>query len=137
MGGVASAPVVVLRRSTPSHSLTLWERISGGISNLATFAADTPRTVNRQSQQKYRQLCLGGDRKLRFMTATASSILELAESGRADELRDILRDRCLRSVYYWSKVIAGYSKLTDYLHLPFCNHVQDTALDIRKRGYLY
>jgi hypothetical protein len=67
----------------------------------------------------------------------ADTILQLAESGSAETLREVLRDRCLRSLYYWGKVVAGYTKLTDYLHLPLCNHIQDSAVSIRKRAYLY
>lgn len=68
--------------------------------------------------------------------STSSQILDLSESGDAETLREVLRDRCLRSLYYFSKVICGYTKLTNYLHLPFCNHIQESARSKRKRVYL-
>src|SRR5437016_14504679 len=63
--------------------------------------------------------------------------MQLADSGNAETLRDVLRDKALRSLYYFCKVVAGYDKLKDYLHLPLCNHIQSSASDVRKRAYLW
>lgn len=55
----------------------------------------------------------------------------------ATQLRDVLRDKALRSLYFFSKVLMGYNKMRDYLHLPLCDHIQSTAITVRKRGYLW
>lgn len=69
--------------------------------------------------------------------STSESILTLADHGDASTLREVLRDRALRSLYFFNKALAGYTKLTDYLHKPFCDHIQTTAQDVRKRVYLW
>ncbi len=65
-----------------------------------------------------------------------TSVLELAKTGAAEDLRSEMRAQADASLYYFAKVILGYDKLVDYLHLPFCEHLQSTQ-DTRKRGYLY
>ena len=67
---------------------------------------------------------------------STTSVVEIARSGAAEDLRDELRAQADSSLYYFAKVILGYDKLVDHLHLPFCNHLQSTQ-SIRKRGYLY
>lgn len=62
-------------------------------------------------------------------------ILQTAGSGKAEDLRDQLRLRCLRSTYYLAKVVLGYDKLVDYYHLPLCNRIQDSTHP--KRGFLH
>lgn len=67
--------------------------------------------------------------------ATLPDIMQTASSGRAEDLRDQLRLRCLRSLYFLNKVVLGYDKLVDYYHLPLCNRIQDSTH--RKRGFLH
>ncbi len=67
---------------------------------------------------------------------STTNILEIAKSGAAEDLRKEMRAQADASLYYFAKVILGYDKLVDYLHLPFCQHLQSTQ-DKRKRGYLY
>jgi len=62
-------------------------------------------------------------------------VFQLAESGNADELRDDLRYRALTNLYYFSKVVLGYNKLSARLHLEFCDYIQRT-IHIRFRGAL-
>jgi hypothetical protein len=68
--------------------------------------------------------------------STVNTVMQLAETGKADQLREDMRLKALGSLYYFSKVILGYRELSEGLHLPFCDHVQSTSLTIRKRGYL-
>jgi len=65
-----------------------------------------------------------------------TSVLELAKTGAAEDLKSEMRAQADSSLYYFAKVILGYDRLVDYLHLPFCEHLQGTQ-DTRKRGYLY
>lgn len=63
-------------------------------------------------------------------------VLQLASEGRAEELRDQLRERALRSVYYFSKVVCGYAQLSPNFHMPLCLDLQN-SIKIKKRGYLW
>lgn len=62
---------------------------------------------------------------------------DLTAKQDATQLRDVLRDKALRSLYFFCKVLMGYDKMRDYLHLPLCDHIQSSAIDVRKRGYLW
>lgn len=62
---------------------------------------------------------------------------DLTEKQDATQLRDVLRDKALRSLYFFCKVLMGYDKMRDYLHLPLCDHIQGSAIDIRKRAYMW
>lgn len=44
------------------------------------------------------------------------NILDLAESGKADQVLRDMRVRCLWSPYYLATVVLGYKELVDYLH---------------------
>lgn len=66
--------------------------------------------------------------------STVPNILEIAETGQADQLWENLRTRALSSLYYFSKVVLGYKDLTESLHLPFCLEVQNNTRT--KRGFL-
>ena len=59
----------------------------------------------------------------------------MAETGNAEELRSSLREKAQSSLYFFSKVVLNYDALTDYFHLPFCNHIQNSIPKL-KRGYL-
>lgn len=63
------------------------------------------------------------------------SILKTASEGNAEELWEQLRAKSLSSLFFFSKVILGYSKLTSPLHTWFCELLQEEE-EIRKRGYL-
>lgn len=65
-----------------------------------------------------------------------ADILNLAESGRAEDLQMELWRRNLCSLYYFGKVTMGYNKMVDHLHLPLCDHLQNT-ITVKKRGVLW
>lgn len=71
------------------------------------------------------------------MGMNSTEILQLGNEGRAEDLRNQLRDKAYRSLYYFSKVIMTYKELVAHLHLPGCDWIQSTALTIRKRGLLW
>lgn len=64
-------------------------------------------------------------------------IMELAETGQADALREQLLAKCNTpggaGLYYFSKVIMGYKDMTDDLHYEMCCMAQSGNL---KEGYL-
>lgn len=67
-----------------------------------------------------------------------SEIMQLASSGRAEELRDVLRSKCHAEnggLYYFSKVVLGYKEMVPHYHLPFGNKIQNTMVQ-RRRGFL-
>lgn len=64
-----------------------------------------------------------------------SDVMQMAEEGRAEELYHKLRERALESLYFFTKVVLGYAECVDHLHLPFCQHLQESE-GRRKRGYL-
>lgn len=65
----------------------------------------------------------------------SNTIMQLADQGDAATLRIVLRDKAIRSLYYFTKVVMGYHDLVDHFHLPFCDHVQNTW-HTQRRGYL-
>ena len=67
-----------------------------------------------------------------------SAIMQLAHGGDVEGLRQELRAKCFEpdgGLYYFIKVVLGFKDLEPEFHLPFCNHLQGTILDL-KRGYL-
>ncbi len=66
---------------------------------------------------------------------TVPEILQTAVRGDAEELHETLRSKALGSFFFFTKVVLGYDKLAAHLHLPFCQHVQNSEAK-RKRGYL-
>lgn len=62
-------------------------------------------------------------------------IITLASQGDAASLRPILRDKAIRSLYYFAKVVMGYAQMVDHFHLPFCDHIQNSWRQ-QRRGYL-
>lgn len=64
--------------------------------------------------------------------------MQLAGAGRADDLLEKLRDKCLQpngGLYYFAKVVLGYKELVPHYHLPFANKIQ-SSIKKRRRGYL-
>lgn len=64
-----------------------------------------------------------------------SEIMRTASEGKGDELRQLMREKALSSLYYFSKVVLGYKELSPSVHLEFCDHIQNSISE-RKRGYL-
>jgi hypothetical protein len=67
-----------------------------------------------------------------------SPIMQLAAQGQADELLEVLRNKCLEpmgGLYYFTKVVLGYKDLVPHFHLPFCDHIV-SSIPLLKRGYL-
>jgi hypothetical protein len=67
-----------------------------------------------------------------------SEIMQLAHEGRADDLLETLRNKCLEPVgglYYFCKVVLGYKALVPHYHLEFANKIQSSAR-IQRRGFL-
>ena len=56
--------------------------------------------------------------------AAAPSILKVAETGRAEDLWQELRDKSDSSLYYFAKVVMNYRDLVDHFHLNFCDMIQ-------------
>ena len=64
--------------------------------------------------------------------------MQLAGQGKADELLETLREKCLSpngGLYYFAKVVLGYKELVPHYHLPFANKIQ-SSIEHRRRGYL-
>lgn len=64
-----------------------------------------------------------------------NQVMQLATSGRAEDLREDLRLRCLRSLYYFAKVLMDYKDMSPALHADFCDFVVG-SIHLRKRGIL-
>lgn len=67
-----------------------------------------------------------------------SEIMTLAQEGRADDLLELLRNKCLATeggLYYFSKVVLGYKEFVPNYHLSLSNKVQST-MKARRRGFL-
>ena len=47
-------------------------------------------------------------------------ILEIAETGQAEDLHAELRAKCDSSLYFFAKVLLGYKDMSDDFHLPLC-----------------
>lgn len=65
----------------------------------------------------------------------SAQIMQLADSGDAATLRLVLRDKAIKSLYYFAKVVMGYDAMVDHFHLPFCDNIQNTWR-VQRRGYL-
>lgn len=66
------------------------------------------------------------------------NLLQLASSGKAEELRRSLKLRALRSLYFFNKTVLQYKDLVDHLHLPLCKRLQARpAPGHTRNGYLY
>jgi hypothetical protein len=63
-------------------------------------------------------------------------VMQLAESGQAEDFLADIRARADRSLYFFAKVILGYKELVDHYHLPFAEDVQ-TGEDGIHRGWLH
>src|SRR6266576_2041488 len=61
-------------------------------------------------------------------------LLEIAETGQAEDLHAELRARCDRSLYYFAKVLLGYKDMSDDFHLPLCR--DEIEGNWTKKGFL-
>jgi hypothetical protein len=61
-----------------------------------------------------------------------SEILATARTGQAKDLRRVLKAKSRQSLYWNSKVLFNYNKLTQGFHLPLCQHIQETQQDLRR-----
>ena len=68
--------------------------------------------------------------------AESHPIFQLASTGQADQMREELRARGRESLYYFSKVVMGFDKLSPNFHLDRCQEVQDSQWML-KRGFLW
>jgi hypothetical protein len=69
------------------------------------------------------------------MATEVPTIMQIAETGRAEDLYVELRDKADASLYYFTKVVMNFRDLTDSFHLPFCERMdEDEAL--QEVGYL-
>lgn len=62
-------------------------------------------------------------------------VMETAVTGDASELLGVLKDKALRSFFFFAKVVMGYSKMVAHLHYPICERLQNNP-QIRKSGNL-
>lgn len=68
------------------------------------------------------------------MSTQPDVIMELAEQGKAEELRDLLRSRSYGSLYEFARACLNYKEMTPSFHLPLCGLVQKH--EFRKQGIL-
>lgn len=68
------------------------------------------------------------------MSTQPNAIMELAEQGKAEELRDLLRSRSYDSLYEFARATLNYKEMTPAFHLPLCNLVQNR--ENKKQGIL-
>jgi hypothetical protein len=69
------------------------------------------------------------------MATEVPTILQIAETGRAEDLYAELKDKSDSSLYYFVKVVCNYRDLTDDFHLPFCLRIEQDE-DVQRSGYL-
>jgi hypothetical protein len=69
------------------------------------------------------------------LTSQGKTILQIAETGKADELWDELRFKSDNSLYFFTKTVMNYRDLTEDLHLPFCLRIEED-LPLLLKGYL-
>lgn len=66
----------------------------------------------------------------------SDAIFRTASEGRAEDLQVELRQRALSSLYYFTKVVIGFDKLSPQFHFDRCQEIQDSIPDL-KRGFLW
>src|SRR6267142_5650993 len=64
------------------------------------------------------------ERNSRVGTSIVPDILQIAETGKAEDLWQELRTKSDASLYYFAKVVMNYRDLTEGFHLPFCEVIQ-------------
>lgn len=62
-------------------------------------------------------------------------ILQIAETGRAEDLHAELRAKSDASLWYFSRVVMNYRDLNPTLHVDFCNEIQ-RVMDEQLQGFL-
>src|SRR3989304_6839977 len=55
------------------------------------------------------------------------SAISQSDVGADKELQRAFRDLAKRSLYFWTRAILGYDKLTKEAHLPLCDFLQDLS----------
>ena len=65
-----------------------------------------------------------------------SQIFQTAVTGKAEELREDLKQRALSSLYYFTKVVMGFNALSPQFHYDRCSEIQESISDL-KRGFLW
>jgi len=63
------------------------------------------------------------------------TILQIAETGKAEDLWQELRDKADSSLYYFTKVVMNFRDLTDGFHLPVCVKIEEDEV-LQDAGYL-
>lgn len=65
----------------------------------------------------------------------AIDLVELARSGRSEETRQAFRRIAFTSLYFFAKIVLKYQEMTDDLHRPLCEWIENTRT-IQRRGVL-
>jgi hypothetical protein len=61
--------------------------------------------------------------------------MQIAETGKAEDLYDEMRDKADSSLYWFTKVVMNFRDLTDSFHLPVCIQVEEDE-ELQDAGYL-
>lgn len=69
------------------------------------------------------------------MATEVPTIMQIAETGKAEDLWQEMRDKADTSLYWFAKVVMNYRDLTDTFHLPFCTRIEDDLVELLC-GYL-
>src|SRR5258706_7949744 len=86
-------------------------------------------------RQRQKNLKDTKERNSRVGTSIVPDILQIAETGKAEDLWQELRAKSDASLYYFAKVVMNYRDLTDHFHLPFCFRIEEDLEELI-RGYL-
>lgn len=73
--------------------------------------------------------------ELRGNFLDTSEIIATARTGKAADLRRTLKAKARKSLYWTSKQLFNYNRLTQGFHLELCQHIQETQKD-QRRVYL-
>jgi hypothetical protein len=65
-----------------------------------------------------------------------SPIMITAMEGNAQDLRQLMLDKALQSLYYFNKVVLNFRALSESFHLQKCQEIQDTIW-MQRRGFLW
>lgn len=59
------------------------------------------------------------------MATELPTIMQIAETGKAEDLWQEMRAKSDSSLYWFAKVVMNYRDLTDHFHLPLCQWIED------------